>query len=248
MKVAKTATLPRPAIGAERPKLLLVEDDCAVRSSISRRPSYEGFDVATSADGAEGLTVFERFKPDLVLLDVMLPGLDGLQVTERLRSKSGVPILLLSAKDTLEDRVQGLTMGADDYVVKPFELVELLARIRALLRRVGVSTEAASPNQSSTKTLEFAGLRLDPETREVSRDDSKLELTPKEFSLLEFFLKHPGRVLTREQIIEAVWGYDEGGNSNSLDVYMRYLRVKLEAECKRRLFHTVRGVGYVLRD
>ncbi|HEY9086559.1 MAG TPA: response regulator transcription factor [Anaerolineaceae bacterium] len=219
--------------------ILIVEDDEGIVRLLRRGLTYEGYQVEAALDGETGLAMARERHPDLVILDLMLPGIDGLEVCQRLRGGSNVPILMLTAKDTLQDRVQGLDAGADDYLVKPFELEEVLARVRALLRRT--QTERV-------QVLTFADLELDTATRQAVRHNRIISLTAKEYDLLELFLRHPRQVLTREMIFDRVWGYDFGGESNVLDVYIRYLRQKLENEGESRLLHTVRGVGYVLRD
>jgi two-component system response regulator MprA len=193
--------------------------------------------VAT--DGRAGLNLAHDHHPDLVIIDWMLPGMDGLEVCRRLRLQGGLPLLMLTAKDTIQDRVQGLDAGADDYMVKPFNLDELTARIRALFRRT--QTER-------NQVYQFADLTMDSDSRLVTRGKRLVPLTAKEYELLELFLRHPRQVLTREVIFDRVWGYDFGGESNVLEVYIRYLRQKLEAENESRLIHTVRSVGYVLRE
>jgi len=222
-----------------REHILIIEDDEGILQVLQRSLSYEGYSVETALDGRDGLVRARVRPPSLVILDWMLPGLDGLEVCQRLRSAGNVPILMLTAKDTVADRVEGLDAGADDYLVKPFEFDELLARIRALLRR-------ARPG-GTPEALSFADLRLDTGTHQVFRGEREIELTAKEFELLELFLRHPRQVLTREVIYDRVWGYDFGGESNIIEVYVRYLRQKLE-EFGPRLIHTVRGVGYVLRE
>ena len=219
--------------------ILIVEDDEAIVRLLRRGLTYEGYQVEAALDGETGLSMAREHHPDLVILDLMLPGIDGLEVCQRLRGGSNVPILMLTAKDTIQDRVQGLDAGADDYLVKPFELDEVLARVRALLRRT--QTERV-------QVLSFADLALDTATRQAMRHNRTISLTAKEYDLLELFLRHPRQVLTREMIFDRVWGYDFGGESNVLDVYIRYLRQKLETEGENRLLHTVRGVGYVLRE
>ena len=219
--------------------ILIVEDDEAIVRLLRRGLTYEGYQVEAALDGETGLSMAREHHPDLVILDLMLPGIDGLEVCQRLRGGSNVPILMLTAKDTIQDRVQGLDAGADDYLVKPFELDEVLARVRALLRRT--QTERV-------QVLSFADLALDTATRQATRHNRTISLTAKEYDLLELFLRHPRQVLTREMIFDRVWGYDFGGESNVLDVYIRYLRQKLETEGESRLLHTVRGVGYVLRE
>jgi two-component system response regulator MprA len=221
-------------------RVAIVDDEPAVRSSLSRALRLEGYEVAMASDGREALALFAGSRPDAVVLDVLMPELDGLEVCRRLRADGDrTPVLMLTARDAVEDRVAGLDAGADDYLVKPFALSELLARLRALLRRTG--GEEGEP-------LRFADLRLDPSAWEVIRAGSRLQLTRTEFRLLELLMRHPGQVLTRSQIFEAVWEYDFGPRSNSLEVYVGYLRRKTEAGGEPRLIHTVRGVGYVLRE
>ena len=220
-------------------RVLIIEDDEAIVKVLERTLRYEGYQVDSAYDGETGLESARENKPDVVILDWMLPGIDGLEVCERLRSRGSLPILMLTAKDATENRVQGLDAGADDYMVKPFELDELLARIRALLRRT-------QPERAPV--LSFSDLSLDTSTRQAMRKTRIINLTAKEYDLLELFLRHPRQVLTREVIFDRVWGYDFGGESNVLDVYIRYLRQKLEIEDEERLIHTVRGVGYVLRE
>jgi len=223
--------------------ILVVDDDQAVRDSLRRALALQGYDVELAGDGEEALFKL-RTNPsatDLLVVDVLMPRLDGLELTRRLRAYGNeVPILMLTARDQVADRVEGLEAGADDYLVKPFALEELVARVRALLRRLG-------PDDAAT-TLSFADLELDTGTREVRRGDDLLTLTRTEFALLELFLRNPRQVLTRSVIFDRVWGYDFGYGSNSLDVYISYLRKKTEAGGKPRLIHTVRGVGYALRE
>jgi two-component system response regulator MprA len=221
-------------------RLLVVDDDRAVRESLRRALTLEGYDVDLAADGVEGLVRLTS-DPDAVVLDVAMPELDGLNMCRQLRQAGNrVPVLMLTARDAVGDRVAGLDAGADDYLVKPFALEELLARLRALLRRA----ETATPDE----TLGFEDLVLDPVTRDVRRGERAIELTRTEFSLLELFLRNPRQVLTRSLIFERVWGYDFGPTSNSLEVYIGYLRRKTEAGGEPRLIHTVRGVGYALRE
>jgi two-component system response regulator MprA len=224
-------------------KILVVDDERAVRDSLRRALELEGYEVELAGDGGEALTRLEsesESDPDAMILDVLMPPPDGLEVCRTLRvSGSRMPVLMLTARAEVENRVEGLDAGADDYLTKPFALEELLARLRALLRR----TSAASG-----ETLRFADLELDPKTREVRRDGEPIELTRTEFSLLELFMINPRQVLTRSLIFERVWGYDFGAGSNSLDVYIGYLRRKTEAGGRPRLIHTVRGVGYALRE
>jgi two-component system response regulator MprA len=225
--------------GDMKERILIIEDDEAILKILRRVLAYEGYQVDIAAEGKTGLSMAREFHPDLVILDWMLPGMDGLEVCRHLREMGRTPILMLTAKDTIQDRVQGLDAGADDYVVKPFELDELLARIRALLRRT-------QPERA--QVLSFMDLTLDTNTRQASRKGRIISLTAKEYELLELFLRHPRQVLTREMIFDRVWGYDFGGESNVLDVYIRYLRQKLEEAGELRLLHTARGVGYVLRE
>jgi two-component system, OmpR family, response regulator MprA len=224
-------------------RILVVDDERAVRDSLRRALELEGYDIELAADGSEALTLLTEngeSQPDVVILDVLMPGIDGLEVCRRLRRHGNrVPVLMLTARDEIENRVGGLDAGADDYVTKPFALEELLARVRALLRRA---------SESSEEVLRFADLELDPGTREVRRDGERVELTRTEFALLELFMRNPRQVLTRSIIFERVWGYDFGFASNSLDVYIGYLRRKTEAGDKPRLIQTVRGVGYALRE
>jgi two-component system response regulator MprA len=221
-------------------RILVVDDDPAVRESLRRALQLEGYDVALAGDGAEALGRLDGEHADAVVLDVLMPRVDGLEVCRRLRGGGhAVPVLMLTARDEVSDRVAGLDAGADDYLVKPFALEELLARLRALLRRT---------NGSEPAVLRFADLVLDPGTREVTRSGESIELTRTEFSLLELFMLNPRQVLTRSIIFERVWGYDFGPGSNSLDVYIGYLRRKLEERGGSRLIHTMRGVGYALRE
>jgi two-component system response regulator MprA len=221
-------------------KILVVDDEQAVRDALARALTSAGYEPELADTGVEALERLERQNGiDAVVLDVLMPGLDGLEVCRRLRSAGNeVPVLMLTARDAVGDRVAGLDAGADDYLVKPFALEELLARMRALLRRSGGDGSA----------LRFADLTLDPGTYEASRGERRLELTRTEFQLLELFLRNPRQVLTRALIYERVWGYDFGFGSNSLHVYIGYLRRKLEAGGEPRLIHTVRGVGYALRE
>jgi two-component system, OmpR family, response regulator MprA len=222
-------------------QILVVDDEPAVRDSLDRALRLEGYNVELAADGAEALQAVADDRPDAVVLDLMMPRVDGLEVCRRMRAAGDrTPVLVLTARDGVSDRVKGLDAGADDYLVKPFALDELLARLRALLRRSG----AGAPGQ----TLRFSDLTLDPIAHQVKRGDREVELTRTEFLLLELFMLHPRQVLTRSVIFERVWGYDFGPDSNSLEVYVSYLRRKLEAADEPRLLHTVRGVGYVLRE
>ncbi len=220
-------------------RILVIEDDPAILKMLRRGLAYEGYLVDTATDGRSGLLMARDNHPDLVVLDWMLPGMDGLEVCHRLRTGGEVPIVMLTAKDTIQDRVHGLDAGADDYLIKPFNFDELLARIRALLRRTQVKR---------IPILEFADLKLDTGSRQAHRGERLITLTAKEYELLDLFMRHPRQVLTREMIFDRVWGYDFGGQSNVLEVYIRYLRQKLEEGNDERLIQTVRGVGYVLRE
>jgi two-component system, OmpR family, response regulator MprA len=223
--------------------VLVVEDDRAVRESLRRSLEFNGYRVSTAADGAEALAGISGINPDAVVMDVMMPRLDGLETTRALRKVgNSVPILVLTARDAVGDRVEGLDAGADDYLTKPFALEELLARLRALLRRV--TPGPGDPDEH----LAFADLSMDLASREVRRGNRLMELTRTEFTLLELFLRRPRRVLERAFILEEVWGFDFPTTANSLEVYVGYLRRKTEAEDEPRLIHTVRGVGYVLRE
>ena len=221
-------------------RILVVEDEQRIAQFVERGLIFEGFRVDVAHDGRSGLAMARDNPPDLVILDWMLPGMDGIEVCKRLRSASSVPILMLTAKDEVQDRVAGLDAGADDYLIKPFSFDELMARIRALFRR---STVTSKP-----EVLRFADLELDTGTHRATRNNRPIDLTAKEYELLELFMRHPRQVLTRETIFDRVWNYDFGGESNIIEVYVRYLRQKTEAEGEQRLLHTVRGVGYVLRE
>ncbi|MEU8525702.1 MULTISPECIES: response regulator transcription factor [Streptomyces] len=230
----------------EGDRILIVDDEPAVREALRRSLAFEGYGTEEAVDGLDALAKIESYAPDLVVLDVQMPRMDGLTAARRIRASGAtLPILMLTARDTVGDRVTGLDAGADDYLVKPFELDELFARIRALLRRS--SYVRATAAQPEGHVLSLADLRMDLATREVTRGGRPVELTRTEFTLLEMFLAHPRQVLTREQILKAVWGFDFEPSSNSLDVYVMYLRRKTEAGGEPRLVHTVRGVGYVLR-
>jgi two-component system, OmpR family, response regulator MprA len=222
--------------------VLVVDDERAVRDSLRRALELEGYRVELAENGEQALRRLEVDpQPDAVILDVLMPGADGLEVCRRLRSVGNeIPVLMLTARSEIDSRVAGLDAGADDYLSKPFALAELLARLRALLRRLG--------SDDSTDVLRFADLELDTGTREVRRGGDLIDLTRTEFALLELFLRNPRQVLTRSVIFERVWGYDFGPTSNSLDVYVGYLRRKTEAGGRSRLIHTVRGVGYALRS
>ena len=224
-------------------RVLIVDDEPAVRAALDRALRLDGYEIELAADGREALDRLADARQDAIVLDVAMPGIDGLEVCRRLRSSGDrTPVLMLTARDAVDDRVAGLDAGADDYLVKPFALKELKARLRALLRR------AEPPGEEDSQTLRFADLALDRGAWEARRGTRPLELSRTEFQLLALFLEHPRQVLTRSQIFERVWGYDFGSSSNSLGVYMGYLRRKTEEGGEPRLLHTVRGVGYVLKD
>ena len=226
-------------------KIVVVDGEQAVRDSLRRSLSFNGYDIAIAEDGEQALDVIEKEQPDLVILDVMMPKMDGLEVCRHLRSHGDDrPILVLTARDGVSDRVAGLDAGADDYLPKPFALEELLARVRSLLRRA--AAEASGP--SSQAEITFEDLKLNPDTRDVVRGNRTISLTRTEFALLQLLMTNPRRVLSRSTILEEVWGYDFPTSGNALEVYIGYLRRKTEQEGEPRLIHTVRGVGYVLRD
>jgi two-component system OmpR family response regulator len=230
---------------APEARLLVVDDEPSIVELLSVSLRFAGFEVATATSGADALNKVRDLAPDLVVLDVMMPGLDGFAVASTLRSRGvHVPVVFLTAKDATEDRVQGLTLGGDDYVTKPFSLEEVVARIRAVLRR----TSGASPTaERRSARLTYADLVLDDDTHEVWEGDREVELSPTEFNLLRYFLQNPGRVLSKRQILEHVWNYDFGGDGNVVESYVSYLRKKVDLS-EPRLLHTVRGVGYVLRQ
>ncbi|HEX9038739.1 MAG TPA: response regulator transcription factor [Ktedonobacterales bacterium] len=232
-------TPPPEAAGAgeRRLRALLVDDEPHIIEFLRMGFEYEGFEILTATDGPGALRAALNEKPDIVILDIMLPGMSGLDVARRLRGVSDAAIIMLTARDEIDDRVEGLDTGADDYVTKPFAFRELIARVRAVLRRRGKSLD---------RTLAFAGIKLDRETRAVTRDGRAIDLTPREYELLEMFLTHPRQVLTRDAILSRVWGYDYAGDDNVIEVYVRHLREKLE-DNPPRLIQTVRGVGYALR-
>ncbi len=221
-------------------RILVVEDDRRLRDMLRRNLIFEGYGVDTAEDGERAFRAMRERMPDAIILDLMLPDIDGIEVCRRIREASAVPILILTARDSVEDRVTGLDAGADDYVVKPPEIDELFARLRALFRRHKM--------EADPEVYEFSDLRLNPRTRQVFRGEREIQLTAKEFDLLHLFLRHPNQVLTREMIYEHIWEYDFGGESNIIEVYVRYLRTKLEADDSSRLIQTVRGVGYALRE
>jgi two-component system, OmpR family, response regulator MprA len=220
--------------------VLIVDDDRKITDMLRRTLTYEGYSVVTAADGREALDQVQSQRPDVVVLDWLMPGLDGIEVAKRMRAMDSAPILMLTARDAVGDRVKGLDAGADDYLVKPFAPAELLARVRALLRR--------SDTGDNESPLSFADLYLNPVTRETRRGDRVFDLSPREFDLLSYLLRYPRRVLPRNRILQDVWGYDFDGYDNVLEVYIGYLRNKMESGDEPRLIQTVRGVGYVLRD
>jgi two-component system response regulator MprA len=230
-------------VSTAKSRVLVVDDDKAVRESLRRSLEFNGYDVVLAADGAEALAGIASAAPDIVVMDVMMPRLDGIEATKALRKAGNdLPILVLTARDAVGDRVDGLDAGADDYLTKPFALQELLARLRALLRR------AVPVDGAADEVLTFSDLTMNTASREVTRGSRSIELTRTEFALLEMFLRRPRRVLERSFILEEVWGYDFPTTANSLEVYVGYLRRKTEADAEPRLIHTVRGVGYVLKE
>lgn len=220
--------------------ILIVEDEAEIAGYLRRGLTFEGYTVEIASDGRQALDIAREQPPDLVVLDLMLPGIDGLEVARRLRSASDVPIIMLTARDAIPDRVAGLEAGADDYLIKPFAFEELLARIRVQLRR--------RQREDAATVLRYGPLTMDLAAHEVTIGDRRVDLTAKEYDLLELFMRHPQQVLTRDVIYDRVWGYNFGGESNIIEVYVRYLRQKLEAHGEPRLIHTVRGVGYILRE
>jgi two-component system response regulator MprA len=222
--------------------IAIVDDDGAIRTALGRALRMENYDVDLFEDGTSALKAIQLRAPDAIVLDLQLPDIDGLEICRRIRrAGDATPILMLTARDAVNDRVEGLDVGADDYLVKPFDLAELLARLRALLRR-------RNPGEGDESVLRFEDLTLNPQTREVVRGSRRIELTKIEFDLLELFLQHPRQVLTRDQILDLVWGYNFDSGTNSLAVYIGYLRRKLEEDSEARLIQTVRGVGYALRQ
>ncbi|MGC2373933.1 MAG: response regulator transcription factor [Solirubrobacteraceae bacterium] len=239
--MSATETLHRASVGVQ-PRILVVDDKPAVRQALARALALERYEIALAADGEQALDLLREGSYEAVLLDIMMPGMSGLEMCRRMRSSGNrTPVLMLTARDAIDDRVAGLDAGADDYLAKPFALRELMARVRALLRRGGGEGEDLRP-------LAYADLTLDPVSYEVRRGTRELMLTRTEFRLLELFLRHPRQVLTRSTIFEHIWGYDFGPSSNSLGVYVGYLRRKTQAGGEPCLLHTVRGVGYVLRE
>lgn len=229
--------------------VLVIEDEEKIARLLEIELEYEGYRVGKAGSGTEGLEAYRSGNWDLILLDIMLPNMSGIEVLRRIRQHSQVPVILITAKDSVEDKVSGLDLGANDYVTKPFQIEELLARIRAALR-LSRAAEVIPPSMSMPEMewLSAAGLRLNEQTREVIRDGDMVELTPREYDLLTFLLKHQRQVLSREQILQAVWGYDYYGDTNVVDVYIRYVRKKIDHGRSPELIHTVRGVGYVLKE
>ncbi|OFP32007.1 MULTISPECIES: response regulator transcription factor [Corynebacterium] len=228
-------------------KILVVDDEQAVRESLRRSLKFNGYDVMLAADGVEAVEMVHRENPGLLILDVMMPNMDGLEVCRTLRSEGwDRPILVLTARDGVSDRVAGLDAGADDYLPKPFALEELLARVRSLVRRA--AAESIGKQQPVETQLSFEDLKLDADTREVTRGDRQISLTRTEFALLRLLMENPRKVLSRNTILEEVWGYDFPTSGNALEVYIGYLRKKTEEDGEPRLIHTVRGVGYVMRE
>jgi two-component system, OmpR family, response regulator len=226
----------------QRTRILVVDDEASITELVAMALRYEGFDPDVARNGFEALTKANAFRPSLIVLDVMMPDIDGFEVARRLRAeRSTVPILFLTARDGAQDKVRGLTIGGDDYVTKPFSVEELVARIRAILRR----TEGAQTPDGAR--LSFADLQLDEDTHEVLRGGRPVELTPTEFKLLHYFMLNPRRVLSKAQIMDRVWDYDFGGRANVVETYVSYLRKKIDTDDLPPLVHTVRGVGYSLR-
>jgi two-component system OmpR family response regulator len=235
---AKTETEPQ----AEA-RLLVVDDEPNILELLSASLRFAGFDVATASNGNDALKVAETYRPDLVVLDVMMPGIDGFEVVRRMRKEEQrVPVLFLTAKDAIEDKITGLTLGGDDYITKPFSLEEVIARIRAVLRRL-----ANAPSTAATSVLSFGDIELNDDTHEVFKAGRPVELSPTEFKLLRYFLQNPTRVLSKAQILDHVWHYDFGGDANVVESYVSYLRRKIDTT-EPRLLHTIRSVGYVLRQ
>ncbi|MDY0234760.1 MAG: response regulator transcription factor [Gudongella sp.] len=225
-------------------RILIIEDEEKIARFVELELGYEGYEVEKALDGRDGLELFKARPFDLILLDIMLPGLNGIEVLRRIRQFSSVPIILLTARDTVVDKVAGLDGGADDYITKPFAIEELLARIRVLLRSKTSSTD----NQMNSHSLAVGELRLDPERRECWMGSEALDLTKKEFDLLQCLLENKNIVMKREILLDKIWGYDFAGETNAIDVYIRYLRIKIEEPYQEKIIHTVRGVGYVIRD
>lgn len=229
----------------DKPKVLIIEDEEKIARVLELELSYEGYEVKTALNGLEGFQLFQSETWDVILLDVMLPGISGIELLRRIRSaQTTVSIIMLTAKDSVEDKVSGLDLGANDYMTKPFQIEELLARIRVCLR----NKQPILDKGSESNWLIFSDLKLSETTHEVMRGEDRIELTPREFTLLSHLIKHPRQVLSREQLLNGVWGYDYYGDTNVVDVYIRYLRNKIDKPYSTNLIHTIRGVGYVLRE
>ncbi|MGI8383850.1 response regulator transcription factor [Robertmurraya sp. P23] len=229
----------------DKPKVLIIEDEEKIARVLELELSYEGYEVKTALNGLEGFQLFQSETWDVILLDVMLPGISGIELLRRIRSaQSNVAVIMLTAKDSVEDKVSGLDLGANDYMTKPFQIEELLARIRVCLR----NKQPILDKGTESNWLIFSDLKLSETTHEVMREEDRIELTPREFSLLSHLIKHPRQVLSREQLLNGVWGYDYYGDTNVVDVYIRYLRNKIDKPYSTNLIHTIRGVGYVLRE
>jgi two-component system, OmpR family, response regulator len=229
----------------DKPKVLIIEDEEKIARVLELELSYEGYEVKIAHNGLDGFQLFQADQWDVILLDVMLPGISGIELLRRIRSsQSNVAVIMLTAKDSVEDKVSGLDLGANDYMTKPFQIEELLARIRVCLRTKQSPTETHSP----ANWLSFQDLKLSETTHEVMRGEDRIELTPREFALLSYLIKHPRQVLSREQLLTGVWGYDYFGDTNVVDVYIRYLRNKIDKPYSTNFIHTIRGVGYVLKD
>jgi two-component system, OmpR family, response regulator len=229
----------------DKPKVLIIEDEEKIARVLELELSYEGYEVKTALNGLEGFQLFQSETWDVILLDVMLPGISGIELLRRIRSaQTTVSVIMLTAKDSVEDKVSGLDLGANDYMTKPFQIEELLARIRVCLR----NKQPILDKGSESNWLIFSDLKLSETTHEVMRGEDRIELTPREFTLLSHLIKHPRQVLSREQLLNGVWGYDYYGDTNVVDVYIRYLRNKIDKPYSTNLIHTIRGVGYVLRE
>lgn len=229
----------------DKPKVLIIEDEEKIARVLELELSYEGYEVKTALNGLEGFQLFQSETWDVILLDVMLPGISGIELLRRIRSaQTTVSVIMLTAKDSVEDKVSGLDLGANDYMTKPFQIEELLARIRVCLR----NKQPILDKVSESNWLIFSDLKLSETTHEVMRGEDRIELTPREFTLLSHLIKHPRQVLSREQLLNGVWGYDYYGDTNVVDVYIRYLRNKIDKPYSTNLIHTIRGVGYVLRE
>src|SRR5690606_24457957 len=229
----------------DKPRILIVEDEEKISRVLELELTYEGYETAKAFDGLDALTLFREQEWDLILLDIMLPGLSGIEVLRRIRTgDTETPVILLTAKDSVEDKVSGLDLGANDYITKPFQIEELLARVRVALR---MNAQKSVP-ADEVDWLQIADLKLNEMTHEVFRDDTLIELTPREFDLLAYLMKNATHVLNRDQLLNGVWGYDYYGDTNVVDVYIRYLRNKVDKPFEKKLIHTIRGVGYVIKE